>query len=183
MIKVYAYDKNTKEYTGVEYAQENPKRKGNYIMPANTTSVQVGEYEKGFIPVFDGDGWVLKKDLRGQMQVELSTFQTNQIDYLGGVKEGFQIIDEKTYADFLKNPDGFKVVEGVFTDITDTAEYKNEQRKKEILKELKNIDDEAVRPLRAKLTGKATQEDEDKLLLLEEKADVLRKELKDLGGV
>ena len=183
MIKVYAYDKNTKEYTGVEFAQENPKCKGEYILPANTTAVQVGEYEKGFIPVFENDGWVLKTDLRGQMQVNLKTLETTEIDYIGEITDGYQLLDDKTYLDFLKNPEGFKVIDGVFTDITDTTDYKNKLRKDDILVELKWVDEEAVRPLRAKLTEKSTPEDENKLLLLETQAENLRLELNRLGGV
>lgn len=182
MLKVYAYNKNTKEYTGIEYAQENPKRKGDYIMPANTTAVQVGEYEKGYIPVFNGNDWELIKDFRGKYQINLIDLNISKVSALGEITKGYQLLDDKTYYDFLNNPLGFNVIDGVFTDIRDTAEYKNNLKKEEILNKLKKIDEDTVRPLRAKIADTATKEDENKLLFLEEQADILRQELNKLGG-
>ena len=56
----------------------------------------------------------------------------------------------------------------------------SEIRKVEIYTELENIDIQTIRPLRAKLVGLATVQDEVKLLELETKANSLRTELKSL---
>ena len=61
-----------------------------------------------------------------------------------------------------------------------TQEEINEIRKQEIYAELESIDTQTIRPLRAKLTGLATTQDESKLLELETKANTLRNELKNL---
>ena len=61
-----------------------------------------------------------------------------------------------------------------------TQEEINEIRKQEIYAELESIDTQTIRPLRAKLTGLATTQDESKLLELETKANTLRNELKTL---
>lgn len=56
----------------------------------------------------------------------------------------------------------------------------SEIRKAEIYAELDSIDTQTIRPLRAKLTGLATAQDEAKLLELETKASALRTELANL---
>lgn len=55
-------------------------------------------------------------------------------------------------------------------------------RKEEIYKELDSIDIQTIRPLRAKLTGLFTGQDEQKLLDLEKKASELRKELMNISA-
>ena len=47
---------------------------------------------------------------------------------------------------------------------------------------LSEIDTETIRPLRAKLAGKATKADETKLLALETEVEQLRNELKQIGN-
>lgn len=56
-----------------------------------------------------------------------------------------------------------------------------EFRKTEILQRLNEIDAETIRPLRAKLAGVSTEEDETKLIELETEAEKLREELSSLG--
>ena len=67
-----------------------------------------------------------------------------------------------------------------FDDSTFEWEYNSEIRKNEIYVELESIDTQTIRPLRAKLVGLATSQDETKLLELETKANTLRAELKNL---
>ena len=61
-----------------------------------------------------------------------------------------------------------------------SQELRNEQIKKEILFELDEIDRKSARPMRAKLANKATADDENLLIELEDKAVILRAELSSL---
>ena len=61
-----------------------------------------------------------------------------------------------------------------------TQEEINEIRKQEIYAELESIDTQTIRPLRAKLVGLSTTQDDLKLTELENKANTLRNELKNL---
>ena len=76
-------------------------------------------------------------------------------------------------------PDEDKLALGLITqkDIDDKVK---QNRIAEIKGLLSNIDTQSVRPLRAKIAGTATKEDEDKLSELEAEAARLRDELKDL---
>ena len=76
-------------------------------------------------------------------------------------------------------PDEDKLTLGLITqkDIDDKVK---QNRIAEIKGLLSNIDTQTVRPLRAKLTGSATVEDENKLSELESRANILREELKQL---
>ncbi len=123
-MRVYNYDAITKEYTGFEEALENPVTKGEYLIPANATTIQVSDdYEDGTIPVFTGEDWVLKADLRGKSVINLDDLSVSKVDYIGDIKDGFQLIDEETENDFLLHPECYKVIDNVFQSIVGTDEY------------------------------------------------------------
>lgn len=65
----------------------------------------------------------------------------------------------------------------------DNEEYIKLQRIGDIKKRLAEIDNESIRPLRAKAASISTLEDMDKLVNLEQEAAKLREELKELQGV
>lgn len=58
----------------------------------------------------------------------------------------------------------------------------NQQRIDEIKRQLTELDDQAIRPLRAILAGTSTDADRDKLREIEAQAEVLRAELAEAGG-
>lgn len=74
----------------------------------------------------------------------------------------------------LTIPDGYKL-KGL--DLVKTEGAIKQERKAEILSRLQAIDTESVRPLRAKLSGNSTEEDDKKLADLESEAVKLRAEL------
>lgn len=74
-------------------------------------------------------------------------------------------------------PDGYKLEE---MEIVPTEETIKRNKENEIKQQLSELDREAIRPLRAKLADNATEEDEDKLLQIEEEASRLREELRNL---
>ena len=74
----------------------------------------------------------------------------------------------------VPTPDGYKLDGDNFVP---TAEKIKADRKAEILQELSEIDRKTIRPLRAKLSGTATADDEAILADLEAQAKKLRDEL------
>lgn len=125
----YKYDKTTKEYLGTQEAQINPLE-GGYLLPANCTFLQVPEYAEKEIPVFENDVWVVKADNMGSWQVKLDDVTFSKVDYIGE-KAGYQVISDEVYADYLADNDKYEVIDGVFTDVSDTEEYKEKKRKEE----------------------------------------------------
>lgn len=119
---VYVYDENTKEYLRTQNAQPNPKKIGEYLMPANSTKEQLPDYGVGFIPVFEGY-WIVKPDYRGQEMLNLETLRFEIITFIGEVSVGYQILDEATKADFNSHPECYKVIDNKLVDIRGTAEF------------------------------------------------------------
>lgn len=65
-MKVYNYNGDTKEYIGFSYAQENPKRPGEFLMPANATTVAPVDCSADETVIWNGTYWEVKKDYRGK---------------------------------------------------------------------------------------------------------------------
>lgn len=66
-MKIYKYKKETKEFTTQSIATKNPLEKGQYLIPANATSIDLPEPRSGFTRCFDetNNRWEYKKDYRG----------------------------------------------------------------------------------------------------------------------
>lgn len=63
------------------------------------------------------------------------------------------------------------------------AEKGKEAHKKELMSQLDALDLKCIRSLRAIQAGTGTEQDEQKLAELEEQAEQIRRELKDLGAI
>ncbi len=122
-MRVYCYDKITKEFTGYEEAQENPNKKGEFLLPANSTFVQVNDFQDGYIPVFNNIDWDICKDYRGKTQINLENLKLSKIDYIGEIKPGFQLLDNNIVQDFIQHPECYAVVDNVFQSIIGTEKY------------------------------------------------------------
>lgn len=118
----YKFDKETKEFKGVQNAQINPLE-GGYLLPANSTFMEVPKTKEGQTAVFSGENWVIKTDWRGHYQVKLDDMTFSIVDYIGEVKEGYQFITDEEYTKYQADREAFKVINGAFVDITDTEEY------------------------------------------------------------
>lgn len=123
-MRVFVYDKDTKEFLRSQDAQPNPKKPGEFLIPANSTLEQLPDFSgDNETLVFSDNGWVVVKDFRGKLVIDLNSLEILSVNYLGEIKDGFQIIDEDTRDDFLDNPDAYAVVDGVFTCIRGTVRY------------------------------------------------------------
>ena len=69
-MKIYYFDRDTKELTGESKAQENPKRKGNFFLPAFATQKEPLETKDGFALCFKNDTWIYVLDNRNKIYYE-----------------------------------------------------------------------------------------------------------------
>ena len=90
-MKIYNYNKDTKEYVSTTQASENPLEKGKYLIPANATTISINTDKDGFVQVFDeaNQKWDYVEDNRGKIVYDTTTKQESKVDYLGAIKDGF----------------------------------------------------------------------------------------------
>jgi len=132
-MKAYIYDETTKELLYDTIAQQDPLNPSEWIMPPNST-LSEPSYSEGKIACFIDDVWVLKTDHRKHWQVKLANVTFSKVDYIGEAQTGYQFISDEVYADYQADNDKYKVVDGVFTDISGTAEYEEIKRQKEAIR-------------------------------------------------
>lgn len=111
-------------------------------------------------------------------------FYVDAIHGSGIPADAVAITDDEYAALFAAQSSGFSVepdVNGKPKTVALPVTPASELRRREILRELEQIDLQSVRPLRAKLAGTATTEDERILTELEARASTLRAELTTLG--
>lgn len=97
-MKIYNYKEDTKEFTNVSEAKLDileSKKKGQdiYLIPANATEKSC-ERREGYVACFVDNDWLYRKDLRGKLQINLTTKELSTIDYIGEVKEGYMVYDD-----------------------------------------------------------------------------------------
>lgn len=151
MPTIYTYDTRTREY--LKTLDWTPPNEW-VALPADATTLQPPAQREGFACVLNlaGDVWEHVEDHRGK----------------AGYVEGHH----HTVRDLGPLPAGWSD-----TAPEPTPEQQTAQRRIEIQRELDAIDLQSVRPLRAKLAGTATAEDERILSELESRAAALRTEL------
>lgn len=93
-MKIYNYNKETKEFTTSTNATANPLEKGEYIIPANATTKEPLTQKEGFAVCFDEakKEWEYQEDNRGKTIYSTTTKEASIVDYLGAIKEGFTLL-------------------------------------------------------------------------------------------
>ena len=165
-MKVYNY--NLEGYLlGVSELDDSDKCQitGDWLIPAQATDKEPLEAKEGFEVKFIDNEW---------QYIKLLSIEEKKISEELPLEDGEKIIDGILV--IVEKPSTYYV----WNYITFEWEYNSEIRKNEIYVELESIDTQTIRPLRAKLVGLATSQDEKKLLELETKANTLRTELKNL---
>ena len=165
-MNVYHYDFNG-YYTHTSDLDNSDKCQitGDWLIPGNSTEKEPLEVKEGFEVKFQNNDW---------QYIKLLTDEEKKIQGILPLEDGEKIVDgvlvtvEKPSNYYIWNYTTFEWV------------YNSEIRKNEIYVELESIDTQTIRPLRAKLVGLATSQDETKLLELETNASTLRTELKNL---
>lgn len=182
---------------------------GNWLIPGMATEKEPLEAKEGYEVKFNGKDWqyikllsIEDRKIAGEIplgegeKIENETLikiekPSTDCVWDNESKEWLTLEMQKIQG-LLPLEDGEKIVDGALVTVEKPSnyyvwnyttfewEYNSEIRKSEIYAELESIDTQTIRPLRAKLTGPATTQDESKLLELETKANTLRNELKTL---
>lgn len=111
---VYSYNPVTKEYAGEDMAALSPLEPGVYIYPANSTAVKPPDFGDGETVVFNGENWEKIIDLRGETQINTQTLELSAINYLGGIKDGFYLLNDQEM-EMLENGAAAVFENGVLT--------------------------------------------------------------------
>ena len=128
----YVYDKDTKEYSHQTIIQEDAFEAGTYLMPPYCTLKEPLPHAEGKTICFIDDDWQEFTDHRGGYQVKLATIEFSIVDYIGDANPGYQFITNEVYLDYMSDNEKYKVIDGVFTDISDTEEYQEILRRREL---------------------------------------------------
>jgi hypothetical protein len=102
---IYNYNPTTKEYIGQGTAQKDPKNPGNYLMPANATTIQVPLCTENETQIFNNDVWEIVKDYRGKEVISLVDYQISVVDYLGEIKENYQLVSNESLTEIKSSPE------------------------------------------------------------------------------
>lgn len=65
-MKVYSYDRQTRELVGTSYADPDPLEEGNLLIPAHATHIEPPAPRAGFAVVWNGAAWGYVPDHRGE---------------------------------------------------------------------------------------------------------------------
>ena len=165
-MKVYNYNSEG-NLIGISELDDSDKCQitGDWLVPAQATDKEPLQAKEGYEVKFIENEW---------QYIKLLTDEEKKIAGTLALEEGEKIVDGILV--IVEKPSTYSV----WNYITFEWEYNSEIRKNEIYLELESIDTQTIRPLRAKLVGLATSQDEKKLLELETKANILRTELKNL---
>lgn len=132
MMKIYNYDKNTGEFLSEGYAQKNPKKEGEYLFPAYSTSIELPSLKTNETAIFNGEYWEIVPDYRGLDIVNLQTKEISKVNSLGEIEKGFLL-----YSEYVKTED--------YTNDLHILEL--EERKNAILNEIDEIDYKRIRAI------------------------------------
>ncbi|MDJ0686438.1 MAG: DUF4376 domain-containing protein [Alphaproteobacteria bacterium] len=85
---VYRFAAETGELLGSGQAQKNPRRDGDYLLPANATPVAPPDVPSGYVAVFDGEEWSTLVDHRGETAYDAGG-EPHTIVSLGPLPDGW----------------------------------------------------------------------------------------------
>ncbi len=88
---IYLWNTETKEYLKYQEAQKNPKRPGEYLMPANSTTEQIPDVSENQTIIYNGEHWEIIPDFRGKYMVNSEMFPV-EVTKFGDLPEGYVLI-------------------------------------------------------------------------------------------
>ena len=131
-MKIYNYDKDSGVLLSVAIAQENPKRKGHYLMPLYSTIVEPPSISEREIAVFRNGYWSIIPDYRGLEQIDIKTKEISEILKIGELEDGFSL-----YSDY--------VLTSEYRDYV--AEQERQEKYNEILDDIRSLDEKRIRAI------------------------------------
>ena len=90
-MKIYNYNRITKEFMSQTVAGENPLEEGKYLIPASATSISPLKSKDGFAVCFNEENkiWEYIEDNRTKTIYSTDTKEEVKVDYIGKIKDGF----------------------------------------------------------------------------------------------
>lgn len=125
-MKIYNYDGVSGVFVSESTAQENPKHKGQYLMPPNSTIIPPPSYNKNEIPVFKNSYWKIIPDYRGSRIINTETLELSYMKNIGDLESG-----EMLYSDYI-NSEQYK---------KEQEDLEKQERYSDILQEIKLLDE------------------------------------------
>lgn len=111
-MKIYNYNKETKQFISQTIANPNPLEVGEYLIPANATTIEVLPHKDGFKIVFD-------EELKEWEYLEIPTiyvYEEETNEYLKSHKDTFlvdfkkfNLLEQETIKEPLSPKDGYAV--------------------------------------------------------------------------
>ena len=96
-MKIYNYNRDTKEFVNQTDASPNPLTSGEWLIPANATTDAPPSVGVGKVAVWDNDSWIVKDDNRGTTVYDTTTAtgydeeiyasESLVVDYIGPIKD------------------------------------------------------------------------------------------------
>lgn len=183
-MKIYLFDMNTKRFLKEGEAIYNPVNPANPHIPAYATKIAPPEYGACEAPYYINGKWVIKPCYIGKKAVHVASKFVETIYYEGDLKDGWQYVDNKTAKEISEIPERYTVKNNKLVRLSD-EEYtlflehqKAEEQVNSIQLQLQSMDAQAIRPLRAILSGTQTNEDLTRLQQIEAQSVELRQQLK-----
>lgn len=98
-MKVFNYDKKTKEFISQSEAIKSPLEEDVYLIPANSTKLNPLDPKDGFAVCFDEENeeWDYIEDNRGKTVYSTKDKQELKVDYLGAIKTGYTFLKPKQF--------------------------------------------------------------------------------------
>jgi len=78
-MNVYHYNSVTKEYVGISQANESPLEPGEYLIPANSTTIAPQNVGQNQVSVYESGVWSIKDDYRGTKYYKKSNGEEHTI--------------------------------------------------------------------------------------------------------
>ena len=130
--KAYKYDSETKEFLNEILVMKDPLNETEYLMPDNCTFENPPQAENEQVACFINGNWNIFMDHREHYQVKLEDITFSKLGYIGEAHEGYQFITDEVFEDYSKDNEKYKVIDGEFIDISDTEEYQEILRQREL---------------------------------------------------
>ena len=150
----YSYNTTNHIFAGKYPAIKNPRRPSEYLLPAMATFKEPPVTKENEVAIWNGKDWAIELNFQGNLQVNVETKEISQVDYIGKIKSGFQLVSKETAEDIQINPTKYKNINGILSDISDTEEYKQylyqleiTKKKFEIEQKLQEIDTKRIRAI------------------------------------
>ncbi len=129
-MKIFYYDKRTKEYIGFTNAQPHPFKSGEFIFPPNSTRISPPELKQNETTIFVDNCWNVIPDFRGLEQINLDTKEVSIIEKFGNLEKGYML-----YSNYLLSDEYKKYL----------SDKEKEYKYNEILFKIKNLDKKRIR--------------------------------------